>query len=147
MKIFGLRWWIVTLVFGAAVLNYLDRQTLSALAPTIQNDLAMDDQAYANIVSLFLVAYTLAYLVAGKLTDLLGTRAGMAVFVIWWSVANMLTAAAHGLRSLGVYRFMLGLGEAGVWPAASKAVADWFPARERAFAIGLEAAGQTPASP
>lgn len=143
MKIRGLRWWIVTLVFGAAVLNYVDRQTLSALAPTIQQDLAMDDQAYANIVNLFLVAYTLAYLVAGKLTDLLGTRAGMAVFVIWWSVANMFTAAAHGVRSLGAYRFLLGLGEAGVWPTASKAVADWFPARERAFAIGFYTMGAT----
>lgn len=131
------------LLFGAAVLNYVDRQTLSVLAPTIQRDLGMDDRDYANIVNLFLVAYTLAYLVAGRLTDRIGTRAGTAVFVAWWSVANALTAAATGLRSLGVYRFALGLGEAGVWPAASKAVSEWFPARERAFAIGLYTMGAT----
>ena len=123
------------LLFGAAVLNYVDRQTLSALAPTIQRDLTMDDRAYADVVNLFLVAYTLAYLVSGRLTDRLGTRTGMAVFVCWWSLSNALTAAAIGVRSLGAFRFALGLGEAGVWPAASKAVAEWFPSRERALAI------------
>ncbi|MBI5800113.1 MAG: MFS transporter [Verrucomicrobia bacterium] len=138
-----LRWWIAVLLFGAAVLNYVDRQTLSALAPTIQRDLAMDDRAYADIVNLFLVAYTIAYLVAGSLTDALGTRAGMMVFVAWWSIANALTAAASGVRSLGVFRFALGLGEAGVWPAASKAVGEWFPARERALAIGCYTMGAT----
>jgi ACS family hexuronate transporter-like MFS transporter len=138
-----LRWWIATLLFGAAVLNYVDRQTLSALAPTIQHDLGMDDRDYANVVNLFLVAYTLAYLVSGRLTDLLGTRAGMAVFVCWWSLSNALTAAVGGVRSLGAMRFALGLGEAGVWPAASKAVAEWFPARERALAIGVYTMGAT----
>lgn len=137
------RWWIITLVFLAAVLNYVDRQTLSALAPTIQHDLGMDDRAYANIVNIFLVAYTIAYLVSGRLVDKLGTRAGMVVFVAWWSVANMLTAAAHGVRSMGVFRFLLGLGEAGVWPAASKVVSEWFPARERALAIGVYTMGAT----
>ncbi len=117
-KIPHLRWWILSLVFLAAVLNYVDRQTLSALAPTIQKDLAMDDRDYANIVNIFLVGYTISYVVAGRVVDLLGTRAGMVVFVAWWSVANMLTGAAQGMRSLGGYRFLLGLGEAGVWPAA-----------------------------
>ncbi len=143
MKIKGLRWWIVALLFGAAVLNYVDRQTLSALAPTIQHDLAMDDQGYANLVNLFLVAYTIGYLIAGRLADLMGTRAGMALFVTWWSVANMLTAASRGVTSLGAYRFALGLGEAGVWPTATKAVSEWFPARERALAIGLYTMGAT----
>lgn len=142
-KIPCLRWWIAVLLFGAAVLNYVDRQTLSALAPTIQKDLGFDDHDYANIVNLFLVAYTIAYLVSGKLADLWGTRASAVVFVAWWSVANALTAAATGLRSLGVYRFMLGLGEAGVWPVASKAVSEWFPARERGVAIGFYTMGAT----
>ena len=137
------RWFIITLVFLAAVLNYVDRQTLSSLAPTIQRDLGMDDRAYANVVNIFLVAYTIAYLVSGKIVDLVGTRAGMVLFVAWWSVSNMFTAAAHGVRSLGVFRFSLGLGEAGVWPAASKAVAEWFPARERALAIGIYTMGAT----
>lgn len=143
MKLRGLRWWIVALLFGAAVLNYVDRQTLSALAPTIQSDLAMDDRAYANIVNVFLVAYTIAYLVSGRIADRMGTRASMVLFVAWWSVANMLTAAARGVTSLGVYRFALGLGEAGVWPAASKAVSEWFPAKERALAIGIYTMGAT----
>lgn len=143
LKIRNFRWWIIVLVFLAAVLNYVDRQTLSALAPTIQHDLAMDDRAYGNVVNIFLVAYTISYLVSGRIVDRLGTRAGMAVFVAWWSISNMLTAAAQGPRSLGGFRFMLGLGEAGVWPAASKAVADWFPARQRALAIGMYTMGST----
>ncbi len=143
MKIKGMRWWIVVLVFLAAVLNYVDRQTLSVLAPTIQEDLHMDDRDYANIVNIFLVAYTIAYLISGKLVDRLGTRAGTAAFVIWWSMANMVTAWAQGMRSMGSCRFLLGLGEAGVWPAASKAVSEWFPARERALAIGFYTMGAT----
>ncbi|MBM3854165.1 MAG: MFS transporter, partial [Verrucomicrobia bacterium] len=138
-----LRWWIATLLVGAAVLNYVDRQTLSALAPTIQADLKMDDRAYANVVNLFLVAYTIAYLFSGRIADLMGTRVSMVLFVVWWSVANMFTAAAQGVQSMGVFRFLLGLGEAGVWPAASKAVSEWFPARERALAIGLYTMGAT----
>lgn len=143
MKIPRFRWWLIALVFLAAVLNYVDRQTLSALAPTIQHDLRMDDRAYADIVNIFLVAYTISYLVAGRLIDRVGTRLGMLAFVAWWSVANMLTAAAQGVRSLGAYRFLLGLGEAGVWPAASKVVSEWFPARERALAIGIYTMGAT----
>jgi ACS family hexuronate transporter-like MFS transporter len=96
-----------------------------------------------NVVNLFLVAYTVAYLISGKLVDRLGTRTGTAIFVIWWSLANIATAWAQGVRSMGSCRFMLGLGEAGIWPAASKAVSEWFPARERALAIGLYTMGAT----
>lgn len=142
-KIKGLRWWIVALLFTAAVLNYIDRQTLSALAPTIQKDLGMTDSDYANIVNIFLIAYTIAYIISGRIVDKIGTRAGTLLFVIWWSVSNMLTAAARGMGSLGAFRFMLGLGEAGIWPAASKAVSEWFPAKQRAFAIGLYTMGAT----
>jgi MFS transporter, ACS family, hexuronate transporter len=142
-KIKGMRWWIVGLLFTAAVLNYIDRQTLSALAPTIQKDLDMTDGDYANIVNIFLIAYTIAYIISGRIIDKVGTRAGTLFFVIWWSISNMLTAASRGMTSLGVYRFMLGLGEAGIWPAASKAVSEWFPAKQRAFAIGLYTMGAT----
>jgi ACS family hexuronate transporter-like MFS transporter len=142
-KIPHLRWWIAVLLFGAAVLNYVDRQTLSALAPTIQRDLGLDDRDYANIVNLFLVAYTIAYLISGKIADVMGTRASGVLFVAWWSVANALTAASVGIRSLSSYRFLLGLGEAGVWPVASKAVSEWFPPRERALAIGFYTMGAT----
>lgn len=143
MKIKGLRWWIVVLLFFAAVLNYIDRQTLSALAPTIQVDLKMNDNDYANVINIFLIAYTIAYLISGRIADKIGTRKAMLFFVAWWSLANMFTAAAKGVTSLGVYRFMLGLGEAGVWPAASKAVSEWFPAKERGIAIGLYTMGAT----
>ncbi len=138
-----MRWWIIVLLFVAAVLNYIDRQTLSALAPTIQEDLEMDDQQYANIINIFLIAYTVAYLISGRIADKIGTRASLFLFVAWWSIANMLTAAARGVTSLGVYRFALGLGEAGIWPAASKAVSEWFPAKERALAIGIYTMGAT----
>src|SRR5688572_24169732 len=104
MKLRGLRWWILGLVFLAAVLNYVDRQTLFVLGPTIQRDLGMDDREYANVLNLFLLAYTLAYLVSGKLVDRLGTRAGTALFVVGWSLANMATAWAHGVRSMGACR-------------------------------------------
>ncbi len=142
-KIPHLRVWIAALLTGAAVLNYVDRQTLSALAPTIQADLGMDDRDYANVVNLFLVAYTVASLLSGRLVDRIGTRAGMAVFVIGWSLANLFSALAQGPRSLGVSRFALGLGGAGVWPAASKAVSEWFPANARAFVIGAYTTGAT----
>ncbi len=143
MKIKGMRWWIVVLLFAAAVLNYIDRQTLSALAPTIQKDLVMDDQQYANVINIFLIAYTIAYLISGRIADKIGTRASLFFFVAWWSIANMLTAASRGVTSLGIYRFALGLGEAGIWPAASKAVSEWFPAKERAIAIGIYTMGAT----
>ena len=143
MKIKGMRWWIIVLLFLAAVLNYIDRQTLSALAPTIQADLDMDDQAYANVINIFLIAYTIAYLISGRVADKIGTRASLFFFVAWWSIFNMLTAASRGVTSLSFYRFGLGLGEAGIWPAASKAVSEWFPAKERALAIGLYTMGAT----
>jgi MFS transporter, ACS family, hexuronate transporter len=143
MKIKGMRWWIVVLVFLAAVLNYVDRQTLSALAPTIQADLGLDDRDYANIVNIFLIAYTIAYLVSGKLVDRLGTRHSTLLFVLWWSLSNVVTAWAQGMKSMSTMRFSLGLGEAGIWPAASKIVSEWFPSRERALAIGFYTMGAT----
>ncbi len=138
-----MRWWIIVLVFLAAALNYIDRQTLSLLAPTIQKDLSMDDRDYANVLNVFLIAYTIAYLVSGKLVDKMGTRNSTLLFVIWWSISNMLTAWVHGIKSMNVARFSLGLGEAGIWPAASKIVSEWFPSKERAFAIGLYTMGST----
>ncbi|HEV2453998.1 MAG TPA: MFS transporter, partial [Verrucomicrobiae bacterium] len=142
-KIPGLRWWIVVLIFLAAALNYVDRQTLSCLAPSIQHDLQVNDRQYANILNIFLLAYTVSYLVAGKLADRLGTRVSFFIFVAWWSVADMFTALSQGVRSMGAFRFLIGLAEAGIWPTASKAVSEWFPARERALAIGFYTMGAT----
>lgn len=138
-----LRWWIIALIFGASVLNYIDRQALSILAPTIQKELQLSNEDYATVLNLFLAAYTVASLASGRIVDRLGVRASLALFVAWWSVANLLTAVARSAGSLGICRFLLGLGEAGNWTAAPKAVAEWFPARERGLAIGIYTLGAT----
>ena len=141
MKIPRLRWWIGGLLFLASVLNYIDRQTLSLLAPVIQADLRLSDADYGNIVSVFLAAYTLGYLFSGRIVDALGTRVSLALFVGWWSVANGLTGFARSGFSLGGCRFLLGLGEAGGYTASPKVVSEWFPAQERGVAVGLYSVG------
>ncbi|MFZ4776096.1 MAG: MFS transporter [Terrimicrobiaceae bacterium] len=141
MKIPYLRWWVAFALFLAAVLNYIDRSLLGMLAPTIQQDLGISDQDYANVVSWFLVAYTVAYLLSGRIVDKLGVRLSLALFVGWWSISNALTGMAHSLRQLSVFRFMLGLGEAGGFTASPKAVAEWFPPAERGIAVGLYSVG------
>jgi ACS family hexuronate transporter-like MFS transporter len=129
------------MLFLAAILNYVDRQALALLKPTILTELKLTDQDYANINTLFLIAYTAAYLLSGRLVDAWGPRLGMAVFVTWWSVANIATGLARSFASLGGCRFALGLGEAGNWPASTKVVGEWFPAKERATAIGFYTLG------
>ena len=141
MKSTGQRWWIVALLFLAAVLNYVDKNSLALLAPTIQQDLGLSDQDYANIQNAFQIAYTVALLASGVIVDKLGARISLALFVGWWSVANVLTAFARSASSLGAFRLLLGLGEAGNWTASPKTVAAWFPARERGLAIGIYSAG------
>lgn len=129
------------LLFLSTVINYLDRQNLSILARTIQNDLHISDIQYSNVVQAFLLAYTLSYLVAGRLTDWLGTRVGMAVFIVWWSISDMLTSLSRSVWTLGAFRFLLGIGEPGNYTAAPKAVAEWFAPKERALVIGIYTAG------
>jgi ACS family hexuronate transporter-like MFS transporter len=135
------RWVLATMLFLAAILNYVDRQALALLKPTILTELKLTDRDYANINMLFLVAYTAAYLLSGRLVDAWGPRIGMAMFVTWWSLANIATGLARSFATLGSCRFALGLGEAGNWPASTKVVAEWFPARERATAIGFYTLG------
>jgi ACS family hexuronate transporter-like MFS transporter len=96
-----LRWALLALLFVSTVINYLDRQALSILATTIQVDLSITDAAYAHIVQAFLFAYTVAYLLAGRITDWLGSRMALALFVAWWSVANLLTGLARSAFELG----------------------------------------------
>lgn len=127
----------------ASALNYLDRQTLSILAPTIQKELHASDRDYAFVVNLFLIAYTMATLFSGRVVDRLGVRLSLALFVGWWSIANVLTGFARSLTALGIFRFMLGIGESGNWTAAPKAVSHWFPAKERSLAIGIYTLGAT----
>ena len=119
------------MLFLAAVLNYVDKNTLSLLAPTIQNDLGLSDDDYANIQNAFQVAYTIALLGSGVLVDRFGPRLSLALFVGWWSVANVLTAAARSALPRSAFRFLLGLGEAGNWTASPKAVSEWFPPNQR----------------
>ncbi|HZQ55232.1 MAG TPA: MFS transporter [Bryobacteraceae bacterium] len=138
-----LRWWIAGLLFLSTVLNYIDRQNLSILARTIQDDLKISDFQYSYVVQAFFLAYTLTYIVAGRLTDWLGARSSMALFIAWWSIADMLTALSRSAFSLGVFRFLLGMGEPGNYTAAPKAVAEYFAPRDQGFVIGLYTAGAT----
>jgi ACS family hexuronate transporter-like MFS transporter len=142
-RIPNLRWWIVGLLFLSSVINYVDRQTLSVLARTIQNDFGLSDADYARIVQGFLLTYTLAYLVSGRITDWLGTRVSMAAFIIWWSLANIGTAFASSLLTLGLWRMLLGMGEPGNWTVGPKALSEWFPPRERGLAYGMFTMGAT----
>jgi MFS transporter, ACS family, hexuronate transporter len=138
-----LRWWIIGLLFLSSVINYVDRQTLSVLARTIQDDLGISDIGYARIVQAFLLAYTVSYLVSGRITDWLGTRVSMAAFIIWWSIANIGTAFASSIVTLAMWRMLLGVGEPGNWTVGPKALSEWFPARERGLAYGIFTMGAT----
>jgi ACS family hexuronate transporter-like MFS transporter len=132
-----LRWRMISLAFWATAINYLDRQTLSVAAPALREQFHMSNVDYSRVVFAFLLAYTIMNGVSGPLIDRLGTRLGYGLCVAWWSVAAMLHAFARGALSLGAFRFLLGMGEAGNWPGAVKVVAEWFPENERAFAAGL----------
>ena len=136
-----LRWTILAMLFAATVLNYVDRQTLSILASQVQKDLGIDDLGYARIVQYFLVAYALSYLGAGWVTDKLGAKLTLALFLGWWSLANMATGWVRNAAQLGFARLLLGIGEPGVYTAGPKAVAEHFPVQERGFAIGVYTAG------
>ena len=128
---------MIAFAFLATLINYLDRQTLSVASPVIRQQFHMSNTAYSRVLFAFLLAYTIMNGVSGPLIDRLGTRLGYALCMAWWSVAALLHAFARGAFSLGAFRFLLGLGEAGNWPAAIRLTAEWFPAEERAFASGL----------
>ena len=138
-----LRWCIVAMLFLAAVLNYVDRQVLSFLAPTIQKELGLTEVDYGNVTSFFLIAYTASLLIGGRLIDRIGPRIGLAIFVTWWSLANMAHSLARSFSSLALCQGLLGFGEAGNWPSSTKAVSEWIPARERGIAIGIYTMGAT----
>jgi len=137
MRIPHLRWWIAALLFLSTVINYIDRQTLSVLSPVLTRELNLSAIEYSNILTAFLAAYTVMYVGSGFLVDRWGTRIALSVFMVWWSVANMAHAFAQGVWSLGVLRFLLGMGESGNFMAAFKAVSEWYPAKERALINGL----------
>ncbi|HEV7475238.1 MAG TPA: MFS transporter [Pyrinomonadaceae bacterium] len=136
-KLRGLRWWIVGLIFLATLINYIDRLTISVLAPVITRDLGLTNTEFGGILTWFLLAYTISQGLSGKLYDRIGTKRGFLCSIVLWSIAAMAHAFARGLASLSVFRFVLGLGEAGNWPGAAKTVAEWFPIRERAFGMAI----------
>jgi ACS family hexuronate transporter-like MFS transporter len=125
----------------ATVISYLDRQALSVNAPVIRAHLGLSNIPYSYLVTSFLVAYTIGQTLAGWLVDRLGTRLAFSLCMIWWSMAGMLHAAARSLGEFAVYRFLLGLGEAGSVPASIRGISEWFLARERSLATGVFAAG------
>ncbi len=137
MKIKGLRWYIGGLICLVTALNYMDRQTLALLAQTLENQLGINTLEYSYITAAFLISYTVMYTVSGRLVDYLGTRRGFALFVSGWSVVDLMHAFARTVGQFAVCRFFLGATEAGNFPAAVKAVSEWFPVRERALAVGI----------
>ena len=136
-KMNGLRWLIIGLVFFITVINYIDRQTISVLAPVITKELGLSNTEFGAISTWFLVAYTLSQGVTGKVFDRFGTKFGFAISVVIWSVSAMLHSLATGLGSLSAFRFLLGVGEAGNFPGAAKVSAEWFPQEDRALAQGI----------
>jgi MFS transporter, ACS family, hexuronate transporter len=139
----ALRWWIGGLLFASTVINYIDRQTLSVLAPYLKRDYHWTNEDFALVVISFRLAYAIGQSVAGRLMDRVGTRRGLTITVIWYSIASMLTSMAVGLRSFCFFRFLLGTGESANWPAATKAVAEWFPKKERGWAVALFDSGSS----
>jgi len=135
------RWVIVGLLGVATTINYIDRQTLSILSPTLRRELHLTDQDYSNIVTAFLISYTVMYSLGGRIMDAIGVRLGLSLSLAWWSVATVLTGFARGAVSLSVFRFLLGIGEPCVFPAGVKVCGEWFPDRLRATATGIFSSG------
>lgn len=137
MKIKNLRWTIVSMVALATVINYIDRNALAVMWPEISEDLGMNKEDYALILSVFMVSYALGQAVMGKVFDVIGTRLGFVISIVIWSISIGLHAIVRSVSGLAVLRATLGFGEAGNWPGATKANAEWFPVNERALAQGI----------
>jgi len=135
------RWVIVALLFAATAINYVDRQMIGLLKPTLEQEFGWSETTYADIVFYFQLAYAIGYIVFGHVVDRVGARFGYAIAFIIWTTAHMLHGAARSAFGFAAVRFMLGIGESGNFPAGIKAVTEWFPKKERAFATGVFNAG------
>jgi len=135
------RWTICALLFFATTVNYIDRQVLGILAPVLEKEIGWSESQYGFIVTAFQAAYAIGLFVVGRLMDVLGTKIGYSLAMIFWSLAAMAHALARSAFGFGAARFALGLGESGNFPAAIKTVAEWFPKKERALATGIFNAG------
>jgi ACS family hexuronate transporter-like MFS transporter len=133
------RWLMIGFAFAATLVNYLDRQVLSVVvtAPDFKAAVPLTEATYGYVTSAFMLAYAIMNGLSGPFIDAIGTRIGYAACMLWWSVAGLLHVFARSALSLGVFRFLLGAGEAGNWPAAAKLVGEWFPPKERALASGI----------
>ncbi|HWQ56333.1 MAG TPA: MFS transporter [Bryobacteraceae bacterium] len=143
MKVSGLRWYIAGLLFIETILAYLDLQVLSVLAPVLSRELHLTNAQYAGVTQAFLIAYSITFLLGGRVIDRLGVRRGLALSLVWWSTANMAHALATSAEWLAVFRFLMGLGYPGAFLAAAKAVSEWYPPEERAFVYGIYVSGAT----
>jgi MFS transporter, ACS family, hexuronate transporter len=145
MKVKGLRWYIIGLIGLATIINYIDRTAINILWPYIHKDFGITEDnskdALKLITTFFMIAYALGQTLTGKLMDAIGTRLGFVVSIVGWSISIALHAFARTLVQFNVFRFLLGLSEAGNWPGAAKSNAEWFPAKERAIAQGIFGAG------
>ena len=143
MKLKGLRWWVISLIALATVINYIDRQALPVLWPDMAEELYPDKTTderkgiYALISTFFIFSYAFGQAIFGKIFDKVGTRIGFALSIGFWSIATALHAFARGVMSLTIFRSILGVAEAGNWPGAAKGNAEWFPTKERALAQGI----------
>ena len=135
------RWVIVALLFAATAVNYIDRQMIGVLKPTLVAEFGWTEGDFANIVFWFQVAYAIGYIGFGRIVDVVGARLGYSIAIVIWTIGHMAHGFATGVASFAAARFGLGIGESGNFPAGIRAVTDWFPQRERAFAIGLFNAG------
>jgi ACS family hexuronate transporter-like MFS transporter len=135
------RWTICALLFAATAINYIDRQTIGVLKPTLQAELKWTEVSYADIVFWFQAAYAIGYLGFGPIIDRIGARAGYAVAFSVWTLAHIGHGFVHSITQFALMRFTLGLGESGSFPASLKAVSEWFPQKERALAVGIFNAG------
>jgi MFS transporter, ACS family, aldohexuronate transporter len=139
----ALRWWIGAALLASTIINYIDRQTLSLLAPYLKVDYHWSNTDYAYLVIAFRFAYSIGQTVLGRLIDRIGTRRGLTLTVAAYSLVSILTPLANGLYSFGFFRFLLGAGESANWPAATKAVSEWFPKHERGLATALFDSGSS----
>ena len=139
----NLRWWIGGLLLASTVINYIDRQTLSVLAPNLKTEFSWNNSDWALIVISFRLAYAVMQTVAGRMLDWFGTRRGLLLTVSWYSLAAAATSAAVGLKSFMLFRLLLGSGEAANWPGAIKTVSEWFPKSERGWAVALFDSGSS----
>ena len=137
MKIKGLRWWVIGLVCLATIINYIDRSALGIMWPEMSKDLGLSEQDYAWIINIFTITYAAGKFISGKVYDKVGTKIGFVLSIFFWSLASVLHFFAKGAVSLGIFRGLLGVSEAGNWPGAVKNNAEWFPIKERALAQGI----------